>query len=441
MTGWRTARAAEARVVVVGAGFAGLEVARRLGRAGIPVVIVDRNNHHLFQPLLYQVATAALSATDVAEPVRKILRRYQSVKVVYGTVVGIDATAHRVLLDDGRRFACSHLVLATGSEPHYFGHADWARHAPGLKSIEDARLIRSRLLLSFENAEQAADPVERRRLMTFVVIGGGPTGVELAGAIAELSRYTLARDFRTVSPREARIVLAEGGPRILSGFDERLGRYAAKRLERLGVEIRTGTMVGAIGADYVELGAERLPVGLALWAAGVRASPLGGVSGLGTGDGGRIPVHDDLSVPGHPWIFALGDLALLAGADGRPLPGLAQVARQQGIHLGRELVRQIRSGTAIRPFRYSSRGDTAIIGRHAAIYQLGGLRLRGWIAWALWAIVHVYLLVGFQHRLTVSVQWLWRYLTYERGARLISAQHEPGGGQGGQVRKARTMEH
>ncbi len=411
------------RVVIIGAGFAGLEAAKQLGRAGVPVMLIDRNNHHLFQPLLYQVATAALSAPDVAEPVRKILRGYSSVRVVYGEVTDIDAGQRRVLLSDGRFAEYSHLVVATGSVPFYFGNDDWARHAPGLKTVEDARLIRSRLLLSFEKAEQTPDLDERRRLMTFVIIGGGPTGVELAGSIAELARYTLIRDFRSISPDQSRIVLAEGADRLLGGFDPKLSDYAKRRLSRLGVDVRTGTIVREVGPHHVLLGDERLPTGLTLWAAGVGSSPLGVALGVPLDRTGRVMVAPDLSVPGLSDTFVLGDLAHLDDGVRGALPGLAQVAKQQGHHLGRHLARNLLHGSPIPPFNYSSRGNTAIVGRHAAVFQHGTLRMRGWLAWMLWAIVHVYLLVGFQNRLTVSVQWLWRYLTYERGARLISAEH------------------
>lgn len=414
-------------VVIVGAGFGGLEAAKHLGRAGVRVVLIDRNNHHLFQPLLYQVATAALSAPDVAEPVRKILRNYPSVQVVYAEVTGIDKDARRVHLADGRSVSYSHLILASGSIPFYFGNDAWAEHAPGLKTIEDARLIRSRLLLSFERAEQTADPDERRRLMTFVVIGGGPTGVEMAGSIAELSRYTLADDFRKISPKEARIVLAEGGPRLLAAFDPSLSEYALERLLRLGVNVRTNTRVQHIAADHVVLGDEVLPCGLALWAAGVGSSPLGKLLDVPLDRGGRVIVRPDLTIDGHPEIFVLGDLAHLEDENGQPLPGLAQVAKQQGAHLGKHLPGYLADGEQIPPFRYNSRGNTAIIGRHAAVFERGKLKLRGWFAWLLWAIVHVYLLVGFQHRLSVSMSWLWRYLTYDRGARMIYP--DPGGTQ------------
>jgi NADH dehydrogenase len=407
-------------VVIVGAGFAGLEAAKYLGRAGVRAVLIDRNNHHLFQPLLYQVATAGLSAPDVAEPIRKVLRSYPSVEVVYGEVSGIDNAARRVFLSEGGSVPYSHLVLATGSVPYYFGNEEWAKHAPGLKTVEDARLIRSRLLLAFERAEQESDPIERRRLMTFVVIGGGPTGVEMAGSFAELSRYTLARDFRNISPKEARVVLAEGAPRLLGAFDTTLSDFALKRLRRLGVDVRLNTKISHIAEDHVVLGDEILPTALALWAAGVGSSSVGKQLGVPLDRAGRVLVSADMSVPGHYNIFVLGDLAHLDDEKGQPLPGLAQVAKQQGAHLGRHLPRLLEDQTPLPPFRYRSRGNTAIIGRHAAVFEHDSFRMRGWLAWVLWAIVHVYLLVGFQNRISVTLSWLWRYLTYDRGARMIS---------------------
>lgn len=408
------------RVVIVGAGFAGLETARHLGRAGISVVLIDRNNHHLFQPLLYQVATAALSAPDVAEPIRKILRGYPSVEVIYGEVHGIDHASQSVSLAEGKTVSYSHLILATGSVPFYFGNADWPKHAPGLKTIEDARLIRSRLLLAFERAEQESDPIERKRLMTFVIIGGGPTGVEMAGSIAELSRYTLALDFRNISPKEARIVLAEGSPRLLGAFDPKLSVYAIERLLRLGVDVRLNTRIQHIAADHVVLGDEILPSALSIWAAGVGSSSVGKLLGVPLDRSGRVLVHPDMSVPGHDNVFVMGDLAHLDDEEGQPLPGLAQVAKQQGEHLGKHLPKLLTDGIAVPPFQYRSRGNTAIIGRHAAVFEQGRFRLRGSAAWLLWAIVHVYLLVGFQNRLSVTLSWLWRYLTYDRGARMIA---------------------
>jgi NADH:ubiquinone reductase (H+-translocating) len=406
-------------VVVIGAGFAGLEVAKALGRAGIDTTVIDRHNHHLFQPLLYQVATAALSATDVAEPIRKILRRHASVRVVFGEVCEIDMQARLVRMTCGESVRFGHLVLASGAGHGYFGHDHWAEWAPGLKTIDDARHIRSQLLLAFERAERTPDPDERARLMSIAIIGGGPTGVELAGSIAELSRYTLARDFRNIDPGSARISLIEAGPRLLGGFSERTSAYARARLERLGVDVRTGAAVEDVRNGALVIAGTVEPVGLVIWAAGVSASPLARQLGQ-TDRAGRIAVTPELEVAGHPCVYALGDIALSLDARGKPLPGLAQVAKQQGAHLGRGLAARIATGEPLTPFVYRSRGNTAIVGRHSAVYETERRRVTGWAAWMLWAIVHVYLLVGFENRIKVSLQWLWRYLTYHRGARLIS---------------------
>lgn len=413
-------------VVIIGAGFGGLEAAKALGRAGIDTTIIDRKNHHLFQPLLYQVATAALSATDVAEPIRKVLRRHRSVRVLFGEVSDIDTQARRVHLAHGHSVRYSHLVLAAGAGPGYFGHDDWARWAPGLKSIEDARHIRSQLLLTFERAGRSTDPEERRRLLSIVIIGGGPTGVELAGAIAELSRYTLARDFRTIDPAAARITLIEAGPRLLAGFTQEMSDYARDRLLRLGVRIRTGEAVEEVGPTSISIAGQRERTGVVIWAAGISASPLARKLGE-TDRAGRIAVSATLAVPDLDEVYALGDVAVFTGEDGKPLPGLAQVAKQQGAHLGRSLSAYIRSGQPLQAFRYDSRGNTAIVGRHAAVFEYRRLKVKGWLAWLAWAVIHVYLLVGFQHRLLVSMQWLWRYLTYERGARLIAGDHPDAG--------------
>lgn len=406
-------------VVIIGAGFGGLEVAKRLGRAGIATTIIDRRNHHLFQPLLYQVATAALSATDVAVPIRKILRRHASVRVLYDEVDRIDAAAHLLHMRSGNTVGFRYLVLASGATHGYFGKDEWAEWAPGLKTIEDARHIRSQLLLTFERAERASDPAERRRLMDIVIVGGGPTGVELAGAVAELSRHTLLRDFRTIDPASTRVTLVEAGPRLLSGFSERLSGYAADRLTRLGVTVRTAHAVEDIGPRSITIAGTCQPVGVVIWAAGVSASPLARQIGP-TDAAGRIEVTPTLQVSNSPGIFAIGDVAACSDEGGRPLPGLAQVARQQGIHLGQALAAQIGSGVPLPSFRYQGRGNTAIVGRHAAVFEQGRFKIRGWPAWLSWALIHVYLLVGFQNRFLVSAQWLWRYMTYERGARLIA---------------------
>ncbi|RVB53962.1 NAD(P)/FAD-dependent oxidoreductase [Mesorhizobium sp. M7A.F.Ca.CA.001.06.1.1] len=415
------------RIVVVGGGFAGLEVAKALGGAEIGVTIIDRHNHHLFQPLLYQVATAALSAPDIAEPIRKILGRYPSVQVLFGNVAKIDTEARILVLADGTTVPYDLLVLATGSQPFYFSQESWARVCPGLKSIEDARTIRSRLLLSFEHAERTTDPVEQSRLMTIAIIGGGPTGVELAGSIAELSRHTLARDFRNIRPEKTKIILVEAGNRLLAGFAPELSEYARLRLESLGVDVALDSRVEAIEAQKITVGGKVIPVALTLWAAGVAASPLAAQLGVGLDRGGRVKVGSDLQVMGRSDIFALGDVALFLDENGQPLPGLAQVAKQQGEHLGKALARRTDTGEDLPAFVFRNRGNTAIVGRHAAVFESGRLKLKGWFAWSAWAIIHVYLLVGFQHRVQVSIQWLWRYLTYERGARLIAEERaEPG---------------
>jgi len=408
------------RIVIVGAGFAGLEVAKSLGHAGIAATVVDRRNHHLFQPLLYQVATADISSTDIAEPIRKILKRHKSIQVIFGEVTSIDPHGKILYLSGGTALPYDILVLAPGSRTSYFGHDEWAAAAPGLKTLEDARTIRSRLLLAFEQAERSTDPEEQQRLMTFVVIGGGPTGVELAGSMAELAHQTLAEEFRNIQPMRARIMLVEAGPRLLAGFSPRVSDYAKRSLEKLGVEVLLGNAVEAIEPNRVVIAAEGIPVGLTVWAAGVSASPLTGHLGVERDRMGRVEVAPTLQVIGCPDVYALGDIARFTDADGKLLPGLAQVAKQQGLHFGKALVRKLETGADLSPFVYRSRGNTAIIGRHAGVFELGRTTLRGWFAWVAWAFIHVYLLVGFQHRLQVSLQWLWRYLTYERGARLIS---------------------
>ncbi len=420
-TGFRsTASKTRPRIVVIGGGFAGIEVARELGRAGLPVTLVDRRNHHLFQPLLYQVATAALSAPDVAEPIRRIVRRHESVQVLLGEVVGVDPKVKTVSLAHGDTLSYDFLVLASGAGHSYFGNEKWARHAPGLKTLDDAMDIRARTLLAFELAERAADPAEQQRLITMAVVGGGPTGVELAGSLAELSRYTLARDFRNINPEAARIMLIEAGPRLLPGFSEQASRFAHARLERLGVQVLTETAVEDVGAERIRIDGQDVPVGVVLWAAGVAASRLAGELGAETDKAGRVLVDNTLAVRGLDNVFALGDVAHFKDDTGKPLPGLAQVAKQQGRHLGVGLARHVTKGDPLRPFRYRGRGNTAIVGRNAAIFEQGRHSFRGWFAWLAWAIIHVYLLVGFENRMLVSMQWFWRYLTYERGARLVT---------------------
>jgi NADH dehydrogenase len=419
------------RVVIVGAGFAGLACARALGGSAARVTIVDRRNFHLFVPLLYQVATAVLSPADIAQPVRRILARFKNVEVIMAEVTGLDLGSRRILLRDAPALVFDKLVLAAGSSYSYFGHDDWAPLAPGLKTIEDAQAIRASLLYGFERAELCTDEAEQRALITTFVVGGGPTGVEMAGSIAELARYALARDFRHVRPYAARIVLVEAGPRILANFPEELARHARERLERLGVEIWTGQPVEEIAPGRVRIGGEWNRAGTIVWGAGIEAAPAAAWVPGERDRIGRIMVAPDLSVPGHPDLFVIGDMAHATDAEGKPLPGLAQVAQQQGLHLGWALAANIASGTTLPPFKFRDRGNTAIVGRNAAVFDFGRRRLTGFPAWLLWALVHVYLLVGFEKRLIVTLQWLWSYVTYQRGARLIlpparSPLDEPG---------------
>jgi len=420
------------RVVIVGAGFGGIACARALGNADARVTVVDRRNYHLFVPLLYQVATAALSPADIARPIRSMLSRYGNVDVVLGEVTGIDAGQRRVHLRDGAGLAFDRLVLAPGSAYNYFGRDDWAEAAPGPRSIGDARTIRDRLLLAFERAEIAADPAEQARLLTTVVVGGGPTGVEMAGSVAELARHTLVRDFRRIDPSRARVILVEGGPRLLAAFPEALSAYTRRTLEALGVTVMTDAPVEAVAPHAVTIAGTVHPAGCVIWGAGVRASPLAALLGLRVDGTGRLAVGPDLAVPGLDGVYAIGDSAAAPGADGRPLPALAQVAHQEGRHLGRALRRNLADGTPMPPFRFRDRGNTAIVGRNAAVFDFGRLHLKGRVGWLLWALVHIYLLTGFENRTLVAVHWLWMYLTYQRGARLIT------GGDDGRRREARV---
>ena len=407
------------RVVIIGAGFAGLTLAQKLAAAPAQLTLIDRDNYHLFQPLLYQVATAALSPADIAEPVRRLLRRNRAVQVVLGEIASISAEQRRVRLCDGKIIEFDILVMAAGSTHSYFGHPEWEQYAPSLKTISDARTIRSRMLLCFERAELSEDSAERDRLMTFVVVGGGPSGVELAGSMAELARHSLAKDFRHIDPTSARIILLEAGAAILSAFPKPLQAYARKKLSALGVEIRTGCAVKNIVDGRVETCDGVIPVGLSIWAAGVAPSPVARLLGVPLDKSGRILVESDLSIPALSGIYALGDIARCHGADGKPLPGLAQVAKQQGAYLGEALAEKIRSGRPAKAFVFHNRGNVAIIGRRAAVVDFGWLQLTGTPAWLVWALVHIYLLAGLQHRTLVAIQWMWRYLTYDLGARLI----------------------
>jgi NADH:quinone reductase (non-electrogenic) len=407
------------RVVIVGAGFGGLACAQALGGKPVDVTIVDRRNYHLFVPLLYQVATAALSPADIARPIRRILGRFTNIEVVLGTVTGVDTAARRVRLANGAELPYDKLVVATGSDYSYFGHPEWAEFAPGPRSLEDARKIRARLLTAFERAEASPNAARQDALMTTVIVGGGPTGVEMAGSVAELARYALARDFRTIDPRRAKIILIEAGPRILSGFPEKLSDYAKTALEKIGVTVITKEAVESIDATGVVVAGRRIEAGTVIWGAGIKASPAAGWLGAGLDRAGRVPLNPDLSVKGISDIYALGDIANTPDENGAPLPALAQVAAQGGYHLGRALAKNLQDGKPMPPFKFHNRGNTAIVGRHAAVFDFGWMQFKGRFAWLMWAVIHVYLLVGFDNRLRVTLQWLWAYITYERGARLI----------------------
>jgi NADH dehydrogenase len=406
-------------VLVVGGGFGGLYAARALARHPLRVVLVDRVNYHLFQPLLYQVATAALSPGEIAEPLRAILRKNHNVEVLLGDVTGINVQAHSVKLADGGELAYDYLVLATGARHSYFGRPEWEPVAPGLKSLEDALEIRRRILLAFELAEREQDPARRQALLTFVVIGGGPTGVELAGAIAEIARHTVSKDFRAFDPRTARIVLLERGERVLEAYPPDLSASAQRALERLGVEVHTSTGATEVTAEYVRTGDSVIKTHTALWAAGVLASPIGRQLGLEVDRSGRVPVQPDLTVAAHPEIYVIGDLASLRATNGKMLPGIAPVAIQQGETAAANIWRTVQ-GQPRRPFHYFDRGSMATIGRAAAVAQIRALHLTGLLAWLAWLTVHIFFLIGFENRMLVIVQWAWSYLSYERGARLIT---------------------
>jgi NADH:ubiquinone reductase (H+-translocating) len=411
------------RVVIVGAGFGGLFAAQALARVPVQVTLIDRHNYHLFQPLLYQVATAGLAPSEVAWPIRSILRRQRNATVLLGEVTGVDHERREVVLQDGR-VGYDWLVLATGSRHSYFGHDDWESAAPGLKSIDDATAIRRRVLTAFEQAEMTDDPATRARCLQFVIVGAGPTGVELAGTIAELAHYTLARDFRRIDPRGTRITLVEAGQRVLPALHADLSAYAQRALERLGVEVRVNTAVTHCDAEGVLLGTERLAAATVIWAAGVAASPAGQWLGAPIDRAGRVLVTPDLSVPGHPEVFVIGDAASVRDAEGKPVPGIAPAAKQQGRYVGRLIAARVSGQASTGPFRYRHAGNLATIGRSAAVIEFPFLRLKGLPAWWLWGVAHIYFLVGVPSPLIVAIRWLWEYLTYGRGSRLITgAEH------------------
>ena len=415
----KTAAPRRPHVVVVGAGFAGLSAVKALARADADVTLIDRRNHHLFQPLLYQVATAALAPNQIASPIRAIVRGQRNVSVILDEALGVDRDAGEIILRD-RAVAYDYLVLATGARHAYFGNDDWEDHAPGLKALEDANAIRENILLAFERAELAPAGSVRNRALTFVIIGGGPTGVELAGAIAELSKRALACDFRRTRCSDPHVVLVEAGPRLLPGFSPKISDYVLASLKKRGVDVRLGAPVSDCSEGRVSFGAEAVEADTIIWAAGVRASPAAEWLSADQDRAGRAEVRDDLSIGGASNIFVIGDTASAAGADGKPIPGLAPAAKQQGAYVGRLIAGKIAGKPAPPPFRYMDFGSLATIGRNAAVAEFGGVRMTGFPAWLFWCVIHIYFLIGFRNRIVVTLDWLWSYVTLERGARLIT---------------------
>ena len=411
------------QVVIIGGGFAGLWAARALESAPVGITLLDRGNYHLFQPLLYQVATAGLSSPDIAAPLRHILRRQENVTVLMEEAVSIDPASRTVTLGEGRSVAFDYALLATGATHAYFGHDDWAPYAPGLKSLDDALDIRRRILSAFERAEASDDPDERKALLTFAIVGGGPTGVELAGTMAEIARHTLEHEFRHIDPAHSRVMLLEAGPRVLATFDPELSEKARLQLEHLGVEVLTGMQVSAIDAQGVQAGQRHIAARTVLWAAGVAASPLARTLGVPLDKAGRVPVESDLAVPGHPHVFVAGDLASVQ-SDGRPVPGVAPAAKQMGKHVAATIQARL-AGQPARHFRYRDYGNLATIGRMAAVVQIGRWKLSGALAWWFWLWAHVFFLIGFRNRLVVMLNWTWAYWTYQRAARIILGR-DPG---------------
>jgi NADH dehydrogenase len=406
-------------VVIVGAGFGGLETTYQLKGAPVTITLIDRRNHHLFQPLLYQVATASLATSEIAWPIRHLLRDRPEVTTLFATVTGVDATNRCVLLEGGDAVPYDTLVLATGARHTYFGHDEWEKFAPGLKTLEDATTLRRHILVAFERAERESDPARRDALLTFAIIGAGPTGVELAGTIAELAHHTLVGDFRNIDTRKARVVLIEAGPRVLAGFADDLAAYAQTSLEKIGVEVVLGQAVTKCSSDGLVYGDKKLKARTIIWAAGVRASPAAEWLGAPADRAGRVQVQPDLTVPGHPEIFAIGDTVTLAAWDGKPVPGIAPAAKQEGRYVA-ALIKARLAGRALPPFSYKHAGSLAQIGKRLAVIDFGRIRLRGAIAWWIWGIAHIYFLIGLRHRLSVALSWLWIYVRDQRAARLIT---------------------
>ena len=406
------------KVVIVGAGFGGIEAAAALSRVAVDVIVLDRQNHHCFQPLLYQVATAALSPAEIAWPIRHMLRQQRNATVFMTEAEAVDLTGRFVETSAGP-ISYDYLVVATGATHSYFGHDDWAKFAPGLKRIEDATRIRRSILLAFEQAELAGNDAERQRLLTFVIVGGGATGVEMAGAIAEIARQTLANDFRRIDPRNSRIILLEAGPRVIPTLPEDLSQYAERALTRMGVDVRTSTRVIGCDACGVDADHGRIDASTIIWAAGVVASPAASWLGAAHDRAGRVLVRPDLSVPDHPEVFVIGDAAAIHGDDGEPVPGVAPAAKQMGNYVGRLIAARL-AGKSLPPFRYRNLGELATIGRRAAVVKFGRLHLKGFIGWLFWSLAHIYFLIGVKNRFIVAFTWLWDYLTFQRGARLIT---------------------
>jgi NADH dehydrogenase len=408
------------RIVIVGAGFGGLEAVHRLAGTPVKITLIDRRNHHLFQPLLYQVATASLATSEIAWPIRHLLRNRPEVTTLLATVTGVDANSRRVLLEGGDSVPYDTLILATGARHAYFGHDEWEPYAPGLKTLEDGTTIRRRLLLAFERAERESDPQRRDAQLTFVVIGAGPTGVELAGTIAELAKVTMPPDFRKIDTRKARVVLIEAGPRVLAGFAEDLSAYAQRSLEQIGVEVFLGQAVSECSADGVVYGDKKLNAKTILWAAGVRASPAAEWLGAPSDRAGRLVVATDLTVPGHPDIFAVGDTVAISAPDGSPVPGIAPAAKQQARYIADVIKARLSGKAAPGPFHYKHDGSLAQIGKRRAVIDFGWMKMRGALAWWIWGIAHIYFLIGVRNRLSVAISWWWIYTRDQRSARLIT---------------------
>jgi NADH dehydrogenase len=418
-------RAHKHRVVVIGAGFGGIAAVSALKGANVDITIVDKRNHHLFQPLLYQVATSSLTTSDIAWPVRHLMKHRPEVRTLLGNVAGVDGRGKRVLLDDGGTVPFDSLIIATGARHAYFGHDEWAPFAPGLKTLEDATAIRRQLLVAFEHAERETDPRAREALLTFVLIGAGPTGVELAGAIMELARDTLRADFRSIAPEDARVVLIEAGDRVLPNFRPELSDYALNALRKLGVEVELGRPVTSVDDSGVVFGDRRLAAKTVIWAAGVQSSPAAQWLDVPADRAGRVKVEPDLTVPGYPDIFVVGDAATITMPNGRPVPGIGDAAKQGGRHAARIIRARLQGRAEPMPFRYSHLGDLATIGKRAAVIDFGWLQLKGWIAWWVWGIAHIYFLIGVRNRVFVALSWLWIYLLGQRGARLITQGDAP----------------